>query len=66
MIAGNIPGETQTVPLLVYSRINAPGGFEASAPLVLVSIILAVGALVAAERLERGGGSSGAHKGALP
>jgi molybdate transport system permease protein len=53
MIAGNIPGETQTIPLFIYSAINAPGGFEASARLVVVSIILAAGALVVAEWLER-------------
>jgi len=55
MIAGNIPGETQTIPLYVYSAISAPGGFEASTRLVIVSIILAAGALVVAEWLERSG-----------
>jgi molybdate transport system permease protein len=54
MIAGNIPGETQTVPLFIYSAINAPGGIEASSRLVVVSIILAAGALIMAEWLERG------------
>jgi molybdate transport system permease protein len=55
MIAGNIPGETQTIPLFIYSAINAPGGLEASTRLVIISIILAAGALVMAEWLERSG-----------
>ena len=32
MIAGNIPGETQTIPLLIYSQANSPGGMESSGP----------------------------------
>jgi molybdate transport system permease protein len=66
MIAGNIPGETQTIPLYVYSAINAPGGIEASARLVLVSIFLAAGALVVAEWLERSGQRFGANRGSMP
>jgi molybdate transport system permease protein len=53
MIAGNIPGETQTIPLYVYSQMNAPGGIEQSARLVVVSILIAAAALVVAEYLER-------------
>jgi molybdate transport system permease protein len=55
MIAGNRPGETQTIPLFIYSAINAPRGFEASERLVIVSIVLAAGALIIAEWLERRG-----------
>jgi molybdate transport system permease protein len=66
MIAGNVPGETQTIPLYVYSAINAPGGFDSSARLVLVSIILAAAALVIAEWLERSGRRLGADQGSTP
>jgi molybdate transport system permease protein len=53
MIAGNIPGETQTIPLLIYTQSNSPGGIEQSARLVGVCILIAVAALGAAEYLER-------------
>jgi molybdate transport system permease protein len=55
MIAGNIPGETQTVPLFIYSQSNSPGGLEESARLVVASIAIAAAALVVAEYLERRG-----------
>ncbi len=57
MIAGNIPGETQTVPLSIYSSINSPGGMEQSARLVIVSILIAATALIVAEVLDRRGGA---------
>jgi len=53
MIAGNIPGETQTVPLYIYSTLNVPGGIEQSMRLVVVSVLLSAGALAVSERLER-------------
>ncbi|MCI0639490.1 MAG: molybdate ABC transporter permease subunit [Gemmataceae bacterium] len=53
MIAGNLPGETQTIPLLIYTEANAPGGIEASARLVVLAILIALAALFAAEWLER-------------
>jgi molybdate transport system permease protein len=52
MLAGNIPGRTQTIPLYVYSAANAPGGIEQSVRLVLVSILIAAAALAVAEWLE--------------
>jgi molybdate transport system permease protein len=54
MIAGNLPGETQTIPLFIYSQINSPGGMEESARLVVVCVIIAVVALGTSEYLERG------------
>ena len=56
LIAGNIIGETQTIPLAIYSQAQRPGGFERVWPLVAVSIVLAVITLAAAEWLERRGG----------
>jgi molybdate transport system permease protein len=53
MIAGNIPGKTQTIPLYIYGQLNAPGGIEESVRLVVVSILIAAGALAAAEFLDR-------------
>ncbi|MFO0904424.1 MAG: molybdate ABC transporter permease subunit [Pirellulales bacterium] len=55
MIAGNIPGETRTVPLYIYTQLDAPDGLAGSYRLVVVSIVLAFAALVAAEWLERRG-----------
>jgi len=55
MIAGNIPGETQTIPLYIYTLLNAPGGMVRSTRLVVVSILIAAAALVVSELLERGG-----------
>lgn len=53
MIAGSIPGETQTIPLLVFDLLQAPGGVQAAQRIVAVSILIAAGALVASEALER-------------
>jgi molybdate transport system permease protein len=53
MIAGSIPGETQTIPLYIYGQVSSPGGVEQSARLVVVSVLIAAAALVVAEYLER-------------
>lgn len=55
MIAGNIPGETQTIPLYIYSELESPGGMERAQGVVLVSILLAAAALAVGEYLERRG-----------
>ena len=47
--AANIPGETQTLPLAIYSALQAPGGEATAARLSLVSVALAMVFLVAAE-----------------
>jgi molybdate transport system permease protein len=53
----NIPGETRTLPLAIYTAIQSPGGEAAAARLAALSIALAVGGLVlsevAAQRLRR-------------
>jgi molybdate transport system permease protein len=51
--AGNIPGETRTVPLAVFSQMLSPGGEESAARLVLLSVALSMGALLASEMLAR-------------
>lgn len=53
MIAGNIPGATRTMPLMIYSQLETPGGMERSVPLVVASILIAAAALVCSEYLER-------------
>jgi molybdate transport system permease protein len=55
MLAGNIPGKTQTVSLLIYSQLDAPGGMEQSVRLVVASIVIAAAALFVGELLNRYG-----------
>lgn len=51
--AANIPGQTQTLPLAIYSALQVPGGEETAARLSLVSVALAVVFLMAAELIGR-------------
>ena len=53
MVAGNIEGQTRTIPLAIYSLANTPDGMEGTWRLVGLSIVLASMALVASEWLER-------------
>ena len=53
MIAGNIPGETQTISLMIYSLLDSPGGIPLSLPLVIASIVIATLALFLGERMDR-------------
>ena len=55
MIAGNIPGETRTVPLLIYSMLETPGGMQQSVRIVIVSVIIAAVALLVGELLDQYG-----------
>jgi molybdate transport system permease protein len=47
----NIPGETQTIPTAIYTLIQEPGGDIAALRLTLVSVLISLGALIAAEPL---------------
>ena len=51
--ASNIPGETQTLPLAIYSAIQTPGGDAAAARLATLSFALAVAGLILSEVLAR-------------
>lgn len=51
--AGNIPGETQTLPLAIFTALQMVGGEAAAARLSVVSLLLAVLGLLAAEQLGR-------------
>lgn len=50
---GNIPGETRTLPLAIYSFMHVPGGEAAAARLVTLSLVLAVAALAGSHWLTR-------------
>ncbi len=52
MIAGNIPGETQTISLMIYSLLDSPNGIDLSLRLVSTSILVAAVALMIGELLE--------------
>src|SRR4029077_17006785 len=49
----NIPGETQTISSAIYSLIQTPDGDSAALRLVVVSVLIALAALVASEVLAR-------------
>ena len=51
--AANIPGQTQTLPLAIYSALQSPGGETTAARLSLVSVVLAILLLLVAEWLGR-------------
>jgi molybdate transport system permease protein len=47
----NIPGETETLPLAIYSLTQVPGGDAQALRLSIIAVILSVAALVASEWL---------------
>jgi molybdate transport system permease protein len=49
----NIPGETRTIPLAIYTAIQSPGGEAVAARLASLSIALALLGLVLADGLAR-------------
>ena len=49
----NIPGETQTLALAIFTQLERPGGDEAAMRLAMISIGISVLALVASEALSR-------------
>ena len=59
MIAGDIPGQTRTIPLAIYSLSNTIGGIESGWPLVLIAVLLSSLSLILGELLER---QSGRHE----
>ena len=56
MIAGDIPGQTRTIPLAIYSLSNTIGGIESGWPLVLIAVLLSSLSLFLGELLERQSG----------
>ncbi len=51
--AANIPGETQTLPLAIFSALQMPGGETLAARLAMVSVALALAGLGLSEWAER-------------
>jgi len=49
----NIPGETRTLPLALYELTQVPGGDAAAWRLAILSVLVALGALVGSEILAR-------------
>jgi molybdate transport system permease protein len=49
----NIPGETQTLPSAIYTFTQVPGGDAGALRLTLVSIVIAMAALMASEVMAR-------------
>ena len=49
----NIPGETQTLPSLIYTFTQVPGGDAGAMRLTLVSIGISLGAILAAEAVAQ-------------
>ena len=45
MIAGNIAGQTQTIPLYIFEQLQSPGGMQNAIPVVLISVAVAAIAL---------------------
>lgn len=57
ILAGNIPGVTQTIPLAIYDYTNTPGGDAGALALCLVSILLSYLVLMANEIIMRRSGT---------
>lgn len=51
----NIPGETRTIPLAMYTLIETPGAEGAAARLCVIAIVLALASLLASEWLAQWG-----------
>jgi molybdate transport system permease protein len=49
----NIPGETRTLPLALYTLTQVPGGEEGAFRICVISIVLAMIALISSEALSR-------------
>ena len=49
----NIPGATQTLPSAIYAFLQVPGGEASALRLVVISVFIAMGALILSEVLAR-------------
>ncbi|OCC22384.1 molybdate ABC transporter permease [Croceicoccus estronivorus] len=55
----NVPGETRTLPLAIYTALQVPGGEGIVTRLALISVALSLAALVMSEWLVRRGRTGG-------
>lgn len=53
VLAGRIPGETETIPLKIYAELDSPGGEERIAGLVVASVLLCLVCVLGARLLDR-------------
>ena len=53
VLAGNIPGITQTIPLAIYGYTSTPGGDSMALSLCLISILLSFAVLLIGEAANR-------------
>lgn len=53
ILAGNIYGETQTIPLAIYSLMQSPGGESAAMRLAIFSVIISIVAFSISEVMAR-------------
>ncbi|HXX93016.1 MAG TPA: molybdate ABC transporter permease subunit [Planctomycetota bacterium] len=53
ILAGRIPGETETIPLAIYARLESPGGEREAGILVAAAVVLCLAAVVASRVLDR-------------
>ena len=49
----NIPGETQTLPTLIYTFTQLPGGEAGALRLTLISVVISLGAILLSETLVK-------------
>lgn len=53
VLAGNMPGVTQTIPLAIYQYTSVPGGDSLAAPLCIISVGLSFVVLLLGEAVNR-------------
>jgi molybdate transport system permease protein len=49
----NIPGETQTLPTLIYALTQTPGGDAGALRLTLISVAISLGAILVSEAIAQ-------------
>jgi len=54
MIAGNIAGETQTVPLFIYEKLETPGGMNAAGGVIAAAVVVSWVAILLSRRFQNG------------
>lgn len=52
ILAGRIPGETETIPLAIYAELDSPGGEERILGLVIASVLICLLCVLFARRLD--------------
>ena len=53
ILAGNLPGKTQTIPLAIFNALNRPGGETKVWLLVSISLVISIAALVFSHYLDK-------------